>query len=60
MALQINALCVNCHACFNVCPQQAIYPKDPHFLVNPNKCTECESDFDVPQCASICDRRRHC
>jgi ferredoxin len=54
MALQINELCVNCWACEPLCPNQAIYEAQPHFLIDPMKCTECAGDFDDPQCAAIC------
>jgi ferredoxin len=37
-----------------VCPNDAIYESQPHFMVNPRKCTECEGDYDDPQCATIC------
>lgn len=54
MALKIVESCVNCFACFDVCPSNAIYESSPHFKINPKKCTECEDDYAVPQCASIC------
>lgn len=54
MALKIVESCVNCFACLDVCPSNAIFKSTPHFKINPNKCTECEDDYAVPQCASIC------
>lgn len=54
MALKIINTCVNCYACEPLCPSQAIYMAEAHFLINPRKCTECEGDFHEPQCASIC------
>lgn len=54
MSLQIVDLCVNCWACYDVCPSNAIYQSAPHFKINPKKCTECEDDYADPQCASIC------
>jgi len=54
MALEIIESCVNCWACEPLCPSQAIYEASPHFKIDPNKCTECEGDYAVPQCASIC------
>lgn len=54
MALKIVDSCVNCWACYDVCPSNAIYQSSPHFKINPKKCTECEDDYAVPQCASIC------
>lgn len=54
MSLSINAQCVNCWACEPVCPSKAIYVAQPHFLIDPVKCTECEGDYPVQQCSSIC------
>lgn len=54
MALKIINSCVNCYACQPVCPSDAIYKAEAHFLINPRKCTECQGDFNQPQCASIC------
>jgi ferredoxin len=54
MALEIIESCVNCWACEPLCPSDAISEASPHFLIDAKKCTECEGDFAVPQCASIC------
>ncbi len=54
MALSIVESCVNCWACIDVCPSEAIYEAKPHFLIKAAKCTECDGDHAEPQCASIC------
>lgn len=54
MSLSIVESCVNCWACLDVCPSEAIFSDEPHFKINAKKCTECEGDFADPQCASIC------
>lgn len=54
MALSIIESCVNCWACYDVCPSDAIEEQKPHFAIISSKCTECEGDFADPQCASIC------
>ena len=54
MALQIAHACVNCCACVEVCPNQAIYADTPHFLIDEMKCTECLGEYADPQCAAIC------
>lgn len=54
MSLHIVNSCVNCWACVPVCPNQAIYEAKPHFMIDPDKCTECLGDHDDPQCATIC------
>jgi len=54
MSLKIVEPCVNCFACMEVCPSEAIYEAKPHFMIDAKKCTECEGDHAEPQCASIC------
>ncbi len=54
MALSIETACVNCFACMEVCPSEAIIEAKPHFMIDAKKCSECEGDFADPQCASIC------
>lgn len=54
MSLSIVESCVNCFACFDVCPSDAIFQSSPHFKIDAKKCTECEGDYAQPQCASIC------
>ncbi|GAA5182015.1 hypothetical protein GCM10025771_30310 [Niveibacterium umoris] len=54
MALEIIAGCVNCWACVSLCPHQAIIEAQPHFLIDPLRCTECVDAHATPQCAAIC------
>lgn len=54
MSLSIVESCVTCYACSAVCPNEAIYLGDQHFLIDPKKCTECDGDYADTQCASIC------
>jgi len=54
MAYQIISSCTNCYACQPLCPSKAIFEAKPHFLIDPNQCTECEGDFADPQCVNIC------
>ena len=57
MAFTIVDYCISCWACEPVCPSRAIFHvhgKSPHFMIDANKCTECEGDYADPQCASIC------
>jgi ferredoxin len=61
VALKIIEGCINCWACEPLCPSGVIHlpartaasPK-PHFLIEANKCTECQGDYSDAQCASIC------
>jgi ferredoxin len=54
MALKITKSCVNCWACVDVCPTDAIYLETTHFMIDKRKCTECAGEHADPQCASIC------
>ena len=54
MSYRITADCVNCWACESLCPSQAVHAAQPHFRIDPARCTGCEGDFAEPQCASIC------
>jgi len=54
MSLEIIESCVNCWACIDVCPSEAIAMGDKHFVISAKKCTECDGDYADPQCASIC------
>jgi len=54
MALSITDRCVNCYACQDVCPSQAISQGAARFEIDPLACTECAGQFADPQCASIC------
>jgi ferredoxin len=54
MAYRIVDSCVNCWACEPLCPSQAIRAAQPHFVIDPMRCSECDGDYADPQCASIC------
>lgn len=54
MAYSIAESCVNCFACMDVCPNDAIVEAKPHFTIIASKCTECDGEFADAQCASIC------
>ncbi|GHU23409.1 hypothetical protein AGMMS50289_24320 [Betaproteobacteria bacterium] len=54
MALSITEACVNCWACVDVCPNQAVYQDTPVFAIDADKCTECMGEFGEAQCAAIC------
>ena len=54
MALKILSECINCDVCEPVCPNEAIYEGDIFYEINPDLCTECVGEFDVPQCQEIC------
>ena len=54
MALKITEECINCDVCEPVCPNQAIYPGELIYHIDPSKCTECVGHFDEPQCQILC------
>lgn len=58
MPFEIVESCVGCDACKPLCPNKAIsevrQAGAPLYFINPEKCTECIGDFDLPQCAEIC------
>lgn len=54
MALIITDACINCDVCQPACPNEAIYPGDIIYEINPDLCTECVGHFDTPQCQVVC------
>jgi ferredoxin len=55
MALKIVAdLCTVCTACEPECPNAAIKFKKGTYVIDPALCTECEGQFDEPQCVAVC------
>lgn len=54
MALMITDACTACDACEPVCPNKAISPGDPSYVIDPMKCTECVGAEDEPQCKLVC------
>lgn len=54
MALYITDDCVNCDVCVPECPTEAISEGEDIYVIDPAKCTECEGEFDEPQCAEVC------
>jgi len=60
MAVFINDTCINCAACIDECPVEAIVDEDDnptgeeYYYVYPDKCVECVDHFDTPACAEAC------
>ncbi len=55
MSLKIIASqCTVCGACEFECPNAAIKFKGATYIIDPKLCTECEGQFDSPQCAAVC------
>lgn len=61
MALKIvTSQCTACGACEFECPNAAIRMKGDSYIIDPKKCTECEGQFDSPQCAAVCPVPKTC
>ena len=54
MSMIINEECINCAACEDDCPNDAITEGDEIYVINSDLCTECVGAFDEPQCVELC------
>jgi len=54
MAMTITSECINCGACEPDCPNTAIAPGDPVYLIDWEKCTECVGHSESPTCLEVC------
>ena len=60
MSVIINGTCINCGACIDECPVEAIVDEDDNptgeeiYYVYPDKCVECVDHHDEPACATAC------
>lgn len=53
MSLLITEECIDCAACTDVCPHQAI-SHDHRSVVDPARCTECVGYEEAPECVRVC------
>jgi ferredoxin len=55
MALMITDDCIECKACFEECPNNAIIVGDDLISkIDPYLCTECVGYYSEPQCVDVC------
>nr|WP_236617365.1 MULTISPECIES: 4Fe-4S dicluster domain-containing protein [unclassified Lebetimonas] len=60
MAVKITDICINCGACIDECPVEAIVDDSENptgeetYYVYPDKCVECVGYYDSPACAEAC------
>ncbi len=54
MSLMITEDCINCNACVDECPNDAISEGESVYVVNADLCTECVGFFDEAQCVTVC------
>ncbi len=61
MAMKIiQAECTSCGDCKPVCPTSSITSKAGMYKINVDTCTECEGEFDSPQCLDGCPAGEAC
>lgn len=47
-------VCTACGDCEPLCPTNSITPYKGVYAINAETCTECEGEFDMPQCVEAC------
>ncbi|NLH80927.1 MAG: 4Fe-4S binding protein [Phyllobacteriaceae bacterium] len=50
----VTETCTVCGSCESECPNKAISHKGRIYSIDPEKCKECEGDYDAPQCGEVC------
>lgn len=53
MARKITDACINCGACEPECPNEAISAGDEYYVIEADKCDECEGK-DEAACVAVC------
>ncbi len=54
MAMKILGTCIDCGACIEECPNEAIVTGEGIHVIVPDRCTECVGAFETPQCQDRC------
>ena len=54
MAMKITDECIACDACVAECPVDEISEGADIYVIDPEKCVECEGHCDSPQCVEVC------
>jgi len=54
MPMYITEACINCAACDEPCPNDAISEGDEIFVIDAALCTDCEGYADEPECVAAC------
>ena len=55
MAMYIVAdECISCGDCEPLCPTSSIFEDKVVFKITKETCTECEGDYDAPECVEVC------
>jgi len=54
MAYKITDDCISCGACEPECKNEAISGGEETYIIDPERCTECVGNFELPKCAEVC------
>ncbi len=54
MAYIITEECLECGACELECKNDAITSEGHEYVIDPDKCTECVGQFELPKCVEVC------
>jgi ferredoxin len=54
MAMKILESCIDCGACLEECPNEAIAKGEGLYVVDAERCSECVGAFETPQCVEAC------
>ena len=54
MAYKITDDCLGCGACEAECKNGAISEGEETYVIDPDRCTECVGNFELPKCAEVC------
>jgi ferredoxin len=54
MAMKITEECTACALCEPECPQSAIYEGEDIYIIDPDRCNECEDVEGGSQCVAVC------
>lgn len=52
--LRITDDCINCGACEPECPRDAICEGVDYYLIDPDRCDQCQGRGSVPLCVAVC------
>lgn len=54
MSMKITEECSACGLCVEECPNDAISEKGEIYVIDSEKCKECEGVVDSPKCKEVC------
>ena len=54
MAYKITDDCMGCGVCEAECDNKAISEGEEAYIIDPDRCTECVGNSELPKCAEVC------